>query len=73
MNKLIFFSVVGFSLICYFLFVREDIKGRLPRHGRWKDMTTYHRALFLGTMLLPIALFGMVFALLFGLFFAKVS
>jgi len=65
--KLLFAVCFVVSMICYFLFAREDIKGRLKRPGRWKDMTTYHRALFLGSMLLPIALFGMVFALLFGL------
>jgi hypothetical protein len=56
--KLLFAVCFVVSMICYFLFVREDIKGRLKRPGRWKDMTTYHKVLVIGTLQLPILAVG---------------
>jgi hypothetical protein len=50
------------SMICYSLFVFEDIRGRLKRH-RWKDLTTYHKVLFFGMMQFPILLFGMLISI----------
>jgi hypothetical protein len=49
------------GMICFSLFVREEFKGRLTRRSTWKDMTTYHWVIFFGSMLLPIALVGMLF------------
>jgi hypothetical protein len=62
MSLSLFFALaLAAGLTCFWLFVLENIQGRMTRRTKWKDMTIDQWVFFLGSFLWPIGLIGFIF------------
>jgi len=57
---LLFAMVFAAGLTFFSLFVLENIQGRISRHTTWKEMTIDQCVFFIGSVLLPIGLIGLL-------------
>lgn len=61
---LIFAASMSMGMVFFFLFWLEVVQGRLTQSSKWKDMSVDQWVFFLGALLMPIGIIGLVMVII---------